>query len=324
MKSYHKLSTTLSVAALCFGVASPTYARGKDKKLEAKIGAYVYALNTATRSVFEAQKNYARYWEDYEVGPTCTEKRMPSQLYFSSLMPSVWQDLAKVVKSKPKLKDLDPAAQTIATTLEKFSTLGREVSQYYQKREYKNDNCAKGKEYHKTLVAMWKDYDQADQVIRAFVIKRNDEREQGDLAATQKKYGKNMRYHAQKTMIDAKAMVRGMEAELKKPEPDLAALKQAGAPFQETLKGLVDLGEKNRSMADTFGYLRYMRAAQGLDKAVTEFIERIETKKEFSKYEEKSLKSGSQSVKGSFPRIMSQFNGLITQSNQLRFPSKVK
>ncbi len=315
----------LVASAFLFVIASTSTAdaRRRVRGKEGKIGHYVYVINTAASSVFKARADYSRWVTNFKTGPTCTEPRVRG-VRSPGYTKNVARDLMKVARQRPRLGKLDKKARQMAQALGALWDLQREASMYYRRRGHKKDNCAKARALHGKLVRAWAAYIDADRYIRNFVTKRNDARAAKQLKKIRRKYGKRMRYWRQRELIDAKATLAVLRAQMRSKQPDVLAMERSATKLGESVSRITELTERNRSVASTFGYRRFQRAASDYQKAVDQLIERIKTNKPLSKYQQKQLDRGATYVKGTFPAVIAKYNRMINQSNRLRFPRKVR
>lgn len=319
------ISIAASLTILITTLLAPEADARRKRKVTAdqKIGHYVYVINTVASSVFRSRADYGR-WVNFKKGPTCTEKRI-SGVRSPGYTPNLPRDLMKTVKARPKLKKLDKKAKQMAIALDALYKLQREAATYYRRRGYKKDNCAKARALHKKLVNAWAAYADADYFIRGFVTKRNDARAAKELKTIKRKYGKRMRYWHKRGIVDGKAALQVIKAQMRAGEKrDLTKMRAAHDKYAPTVAKITALATKNRAVADTFGYLRFQRKAAAYLKAVNELVSRLESGKPLSKYQQKQLDKGATYIKGTMPVVFNKYNAMITESNRIRFPRKVK
>jgi hypothetical protein len=239
-----RLVLALAVAvAVVAGAAAPAHAKPDAK--QAKINVYVDVLNQWSSYVYKQRDDYAA-WVDLAKGPDCksTKARGPSAIG-DTAKTTTFPGYLKALKKGPKLP-VDAAAVTMVTTLQALWQPSFDASEYYYKRQWKDDDCKRGRELHTQLVELWAQYVAAEAQVRAFVVQYNDDRELAQHAATAKKYGKKLRFQFEQVLIDGKQLVRTLDVALAATPIDAAAITAKLDAFAASVDATNQLAEANR------------------------------------------------------------------------------
>jgi hypothetical protein len=168
-------SFLLALAAL---VVTAGVVHAKPDAKQAKVNVYIDVLNQWSSYVYKQRDDYAG-WVDLAKGPDCkaSKARGPSAIG-DTAKKTTFPGYLKALKKAPKLP-VDAAAVKMVTTLQALWQPTFDASEYYYKRQWKDDDCKRGQELHAQLVALWDEYVAAEREVRAFVVVYNDERQTG-------------------------------------------------------------------------------------------------------------------------------------------------
>lgn len=272
MNSVRPLWSLILALAL---VSGARVAHAKPDPKQAKVNVYIDVLNAWSGYVYKQRDDYFA-WVDRAKGPDCkaSKARGPSAIG-DTARDQTFPGYLKALKKGPKLP-ADEAAMKMVTTLQALWQPTADASEYYFKRQWKDDDCQKGKALHETLTALWDEYAAADREVRAFVVAYNDERQVAELATTAKKYGKKLRFHFLQTSHDAKLLIRTIDAATEKQPYDTAAVTEKLTAFVAILDATTALAEaqrNNRKVYDVLyqgGYTQFVTHAGWYRDAVAE------------------------------------------------------
>ena len=169
----------------------------------------------------------------------------------------------------------------MVTTLQALWQPTFDASEYYYKRQWKDDDCKRGQELHAQLVALWDEYVAAEREVRAFVVVYNDERQTAQLATTTKKYGKKLRYHYERLTLDGKLLIRGLDTALAAQPVDTAAIDAGLAAFVATLDATNAMAEAQRDNSKIYnvlyqgGYTQFVTRAGWFRDEVQQLVKRL-------------------------------------------------
>ncbi len=306
----------LAALALVAGAVAPAQAKPDPK--QAKINVYVDILNQWSSYVYKQRDDYAG-WVDPAKGPDCkaSKARGPSAIG-DTAKKTTFPGYLKALKKGPKLP-VDAAAVAMVTTLQALWQPSFDASEYYYKRQWKDDDCKRGRELHTQLVELWAQYVAAEQQVRAFVVQYNDERELAQHAATGKKYGKKLRYHFEQALIDGKQLVRTLDAALAATPIDAAAITAKLDAFAASVDAANQLAEANRGNAKIYdvlyqgGYTQFVTHAGWFKDAVVELGKTIA-----------DPKAKPAAIAKDHDAAVKAYNGMIDAANAVRLTPSIK
>ncbi len=308
----------LAVVAALALVATAAPAHAKPDPRQAKINVYVDILNQWSSYVYKQRDDYAA-WVDLAKGPDCksTKARGPSAIG-DTAKTTTFPGYLKALKKGPKLP-VDAAAVTMVTTLQALWQPSFDASEYYYKRQWKDDQCKRGQELHAQLVALWDQYVAAEREVRAFVVQYNDERALADHAATGKKYGKKLRWQFEQTLIDGKVLIRAIDAALAAQPRDAAALTAPAAAFSTTLDATAAMVEANHGNAKIYdvlyqgGYTQFVTRAGWYRDAVKHLTDELA-----------DAKAKAADVDRAHDEAIKAYNEMIDGANAVRLTPSIK
>jgi hypothetical protein len=244
------LLSTASAAPLAFAQAAPQAGAkrpAQDPELQAAIAksnAYTSLSNRTIRAI----ESWDRYksWVDMKKGPTGKERYISYGLY--SLY-DVKDEIAKAAAAAgqpPAQPELDGAVKRYIAAYQELAPLITRAERYYERKDYRDDNAAEGRELHAKMVPA------AEAFLRERTVFGNqlngykkgiDARE---LAAIEASEGKQARWQLRNIMINARAVMDVMPSN-EHPIVDLAAFDTALAGYSGAIKEMDAFKDKNQS-----------------------------------------------------------------------------
>ncbi len=298
-------------AAQASGPQAPMSDQGKPptppSSLIEKLNAYVGCINRLSERAYESRTRYFSWIG--KNGPTGKER-----IIYGTYTIYDTSDCRKAVEKanalEPRDAAVEAAASAYAEAVSKLEPLLQEADDYYKQEDYKDDRMAKGKALHPRLVAAWDAFASADRALRGGVEAINDRRSAERLAAIEAGEGRKARYHVEALMINAKRVLRALEA----AKPDLPAITQALNDYESTVKGTEQLAGADsdaRIDSSTIGNAKsFLTTAKQL-------MRRIRDKVPYSQGDRMMLNAGGGwMVEGSLPRLQRDYNSLIESYNR--------
>ncbi|MCG6203731.1 YiiG family protein [Rhodopseudomonas sp. HC1] len=291
-------------------VVAPAVAETADSSgaLTAKLNAYIGCLNRLSGRAFDARDRYFS-WAP-KAGPTGKERI----IYGTYTIYDTKDCRASVEKAnaiEPHEPDLEAAASAYVDAVGKLEPLLKETDDYYTQENYKDDKMAKGKALHPRLVATWDAFADADRKLRSGVETIKDRQSTEKLAAIERSEGRKARYQIEATMIDAKRVVRLVNAD----KPDLAALTAAVSAYEQTVAAneAFTEGEPNMKIGSMF-----MSNAKSLLVTAKQLMRRLRDKTPYSSGDKMMLGNAGSGwmVQGSPPRLLRDYNQLVDSYNR--------
>lgn len=246
--SFAALLCAAPAAAPAFAQAAPQSAArrpAQDPELQAaitKANAYTALANRTLRAI----ESWDRYksWVDLRKGPTGKERYIAYGLY--SLY-DVKDEIARAEAATgqpPAQPELDGAVKRYIAAYQELAPLITRAERYYERKDYRDDNVAEGRELHGRMVpaaeAFLRERAAFDAQLNAYK-KAIDARE---LAAIEASEGRQARWQLRNIMINARAVMDQMPSN-EKPIVDLAAFDAALASYAAAIKEMDRFKDSN-------------------------------------------------------------------------------
>lgn len=202
-----------------------------------KTNAYTELLNASLR----ATSSWSRYtsWVDVKRGPTGKE-RIIYGLYEVSpeTAKRALEASDKAQNAEPAAPALDEAARDYARSFEALIPVVNEASRYYERKDYKDDAMAKGRELHSKLVASFQPFLAQRAKLETELKAVKTVLNQRQLEAIEKREGKSYAWHVRNVMNQAEPLG---DVIVQSPSPALVkALDDALAPFAKAVREFDD------------------------------------------------------------------------------------
>lgn len=236
--------TRLLLCALAFlcaaalGLPEPAHASppapAEDAELQAvtaKMNAYVALMNRTLR----ASESIERYesWVDMEKGPV--NKNRVFGVYELHDVTALIAEATEALKSEPALAGLDPGMKAYIEAYTQLAPIIDEANTYYERKEYLDDDLARGKQIHARLAPAAKTFLAArEKVEEEFGVERT-KLAQRELAAIERLEGRKARWHRTHLLTAAQRIVERLPSN-ERPVVDVAALDADVAAYAEAVK----------------------------------------------------------------------------------------
>ncbi len=309
------------VAFVVLGLAHAARAADKVDAKGAKIGLYIHMINAWVNPIYDSRSSYFQV-VDKKAGLTCRESNIRALRAAPVGRPgedlSV-KDLAKfraALKKAPAL-DSDAAATQMVDAMAQMLAFD---NNYFYDSKFLGDDCKRGKEVHALLLATWPKFFQAEQDVRAAVEKYTDEQELVKLSDAEKKYGKgSFHWYDRKLLMDAKTLIKAIEAAGREPLGDPAPLHADAAALQKTYDELSPLYQKFASRpdaGDTGDWAYLLSYAHDLARDAEARAHRMD--------DEVKRKSANPYAKGEITALVKTYNSMIEAANRVTFSKTMK
>lgn len=206
--------------------------------INAKMNAYVALMNRTLR----ASESIERYksWVDMEKGPV--NKNRAFGVYELYDVTDLIAEASQALGQEPKLPDLDGSMKTYIEAYSGLAPIIDEANTYYERKDYLDDNLARGKQIHARLAPAAKAFlaaraklEQDFQTERANLAMR-------ELAAIEQREGRKAHWHRTHLMITARRIVDRLPdsddptVDVAALDADVTALVNASAGFEDYRK----------------------------------------------------------------------------------------
>src|SRR6188768_1514773 len=277
----HASSASKSGAVPAGKLSSPP-----DAKTNAKINVYIELMNCESARLFDQRASWLSQ-VDRKAGPRCNAQN----LGLNGIDPGAEARYArykKTILAKPKL-EIDDAAlkmvEALEALLEPTSNPELETEKYTQGHES----------------------------IRAFVNEFTDQRDQLEIEATAKKYGKHNRYRFALIVKESKALLRSIATEAHEPDPNSAPIAEKLIHFtaltEESKRALSSAPAASKSQAYPPGLsLLLSDSLPRFQKAVARYVATLDNKAARNRVAQ--AKSDWQYVIDCYNKAVDQMNGV--------------
>jgi Protein of unknown function (DUF3829) len=309
-----KAAQTLKETAEAVKGATVNSEEDSDNELGAKLGQYIDCMNGTSKRVVQSRNRYLS-WADEKLGPTGKERNIYGlyDLNASTCYPHL--DRAKTMP--PSLPEVDSAATEYRKALEELDPLVKRANDYYDQKDYKDDNMAKGKAMHAELMNGFAKFEQVSKGFEERVTALNDAVNERELTRLEKDASRRLPYLAKKTQREAKALLGvGTVVELK--ELDLQKYDVALQTYDRSLSELEAYVAAHAAEADKVsGLSSFVSDSKTFLRSAKDLLRRKRDNKDFNK--EFFSKSNPRMVEGHPAQLVESYNRAVDSSNRLRY-----
>lgn len=233
------LALALLNAGILACAPSPAQAQQADEgaleTVTAKMNAYVALVNRTLR----ASESIERYesWVDMDKGPV--NKNRVFGVYELYDVTDLIADASEALGKEPKLPGLDAGVKAYIEAYSRLAPVIDEANTYYERKDYLDDNLARGKQIHERLAPAAKAFlaarekvEQEFQAERANLAKR-------ELAAIEQREGRKANWHRTNLMLAARRIVDRLPSS-EHPVVDVDAFEKDVNVLADASKGFDD------------------------------------------------------------------------------------
>ncbi len=278
----------------------------------------VDCLNGLDHSISKSLERYTSWLPDAkegapQPGPTGKETRVFGFYQISDHDVTTCEKGLKLAISKPEFKD---ASEKFKAVTEKIVPAINEANVYYDRKDYKDDKFAKGKELHAKLWPLAEEFFKVSHEFRGIVVKANDARMEAELKEVEAKQGRKLLFQKLNVLAHAKASVR-VAAEEKAPLTELEPLMVA---YEKAVDEMKTYASSHKDEAEkVMMWSMFENKVEEYLKVLKDRVRRVRDKKAYTSSEIRLLESGSGwMVEGSSAKANRAYNDLVSSSNSLR------
>lgn len=210
-----KLTFLFSALALVVGASpiasaqQPISVKDIDQLSEEQLQDWIGKLNGHTKLLnasLRAVSAWSRYrsWVNIKTGPTGKESIIYGLYSVSqSTAQSALETARKAYEAEPRISPLDEASQRYAADFEALAPVLIEAEGYYERKDYKDDKMAKGKELHAKLVPLFEAFLKDRELLEKELKIVKTAVDQKQLAFIEKREGKSYAWHTRRVMMHA-------------------------------------------------------------------------------------------------------------------------
>ncbi|HRE22596.1 MAG TPA: DUF3829 domain-containing protein [Rhabdaerophilum sp.] len=220
----------------------PADKRAELNALIAKNNAYIGLLNRTMR----AKQSWERYtsWVNVEKGPTGRERYITYGLYSLYDVRSEIQKALDAAGKAPKVDELDRAIERFVGAYETLAPLIDRAERYYERKDYKSDNMAEGRELHARLVPAAREFLKEDVNTRQLMKLFAGRVAELELAAIEMEEGRKARWQMKRVQIAARQAM-DLLPNRENPIVDMPAFSSAVAEYGKVVREFDDFMRAN-------------------------------------------------------------------------------
>lgn len=284
------------------GDPSPT----GDEALTAKSNLYISkCVNTYSNSVMNSYQRYTSWLRDPKAGPTGKETLVYGLYEIRGDGADCVAAVDEAKNTEPEMPELEAAADKYVAALKETASQVKNVYEYYDQEDYKDDNFEKGKASHPSLMAAFEAFRTANEAFTLEVDKLEDQVAQNRLEQYRNDPTKKFAFAATDFSIKAK---KAMTYAARTPYTDMSAdTLQSHAEELETALSTMRANTPDGGMGGMF-----VSGGENFVKAVKELMRRVREKKPFTGMEREWVGTSSGwMVEGSPDKVVHEYNNMI-------------
>ena len=294
------------------GPAYPTPTGNTDKPavgddaLTAKSNLYISkCVNTYSNSVMNSYQRYTSWLRDPKAGPTGKETLVYGLYEIRGDGSDCAAAVAEANEAEPDMPAVEAAADKYVAALKEAAQQVRNVYEYYDQEDYKDDNFEKGKASHQPLMEAFEMFRTANETFTTEVDKMEDQVAQKRLEEYRNDPTKKFAFAATDFSIKAKkAMNYAARTEYTSLTADTL---QSHAEELETALSTMRSNTPEGGMGGMF-----VDGGEKFVKAVKELMRRVREKKPFDSTERQWVGTSSGwMVEGSPDKVVYEYNNMI-------------
>jgi Protein of unknown function (DUF3829) len=298
------------------GEAAPAETASVDE--DEVLNGLVDCTNGLDHSISKSLERYTSWLPDAkegapQPGPTGKETSVWGLYKISDHEVSTCDKGLKLASAKPEFK---VAGEKFKAVADKIVPAINEANVYYDRKDYKDDKFAKGKELHAKLWPLAEEFFKVSHEFRAIVVKANDARMEAEMKEVEAKHGRNLLFQKLNVLKHAKTSVR-VATEEKAPLIELEPLMVA---YEKAVEEMKSYASSHKDEAgQVMMWSMFENKVEDYLKVLKDRVRRVRDKKRYTSSEIRLLESGSGwMVEGSSAKVSREYNELVSRSNSLR------
>ncbi|MCA9632036.1 MAG: DUF3829 domain-containing protein [Myxococcales bacterium] len=268
--------------------------------------------NLVGNALHQSEQRYHSWVKDPKKGPTGREHTIIGMSTWDDSALKLCNDKFEANQSLQQFGQLEKLSADYKTAINDLIPKVDEAAKYYNKEMYKADKFEKGKKMHPDLEKAFQAFVKASDALSPEIEKYVHERSLKNLAEIEKAEGHTLHYWHRKSMLEAKAVQKLMDAE----KTDYDKLEKALASYEVTVKEI----EKGQSGEVPFMWSQYKDHPRAYHDAVAFYVKRHRKNIKFTREEQMRLNHGiGADVPGSYDNALKEFNEMVRGSNAVKY-----
>lgn len=220
------------------------------------------------------------------------------------------QALEQAVQAKPADASLDAPGTVYIQTLSDLLPRVMALDEYYQQQDYRDDDKARARTMHAEIEPLFAKLFAASDDMREVIGQRNLERQRMALEEAARTSGKDIWWHAEHVMFQARVAVDGVERAVSTEAPSADAVQALETAFAQAYDAAKAYGDEHRDQLvkktsmDPFWFSIESQAASLLGAIKT-------LRRNLTEKSQKSLSRDGEAMITSFNRLVDEYNRRI-------------
>ncbi len=294
-----------------------------SEDLTDKFNNYVGCINSFSESVLRSYRRYTSWCNKAceKNGPTGKETYITYGLYQMSDPSQCLKKIQEANAMRPSLPEVEKAASAYGDALKNLYPVVKEAYEYYDQKNYQDDQGAKGQNLHPKLLAGWRAFVMADHLFQEQIDILEDKNQAEEVARLEKSLGRTFPFLRGSIMIKAKAVLKAADAE-KMDEASLSTLTQKIEDFEKVVNELneyVDYTkhpERKEQMDKVVGSSSFISSSKDFLKAAKGLMRHYRDK---TKITAPPAMTENGMIEGTIQNVLKEYNELIRDSNNIHY-----
>ncbi len=293
--------------------AAPEAEQDPDEQKNQALDNLLDCTNLVSNALHKSEQRYHSWVKDPKKGPTGREHTIIGMTTWDDSVLKMCNEKFEANKDLQQFGDLAKLSEAYRQAINDLIPKVDEAAKYYNKEMYKADKFEKGKTMHPDLEKAFQAFIKASDALSPEITKHVDARSLKLLAQIEKEDGQTLEYWHRKSMLEAKAVQKELNAE----NVDYAKLEAALKTYEATVKAL-ETSEKDGKVPFMWnGYKEHPRAYYD---AVAFYLKRHKNHIKFTREEQMRLNHGiGADVPGSYDNVVKEFNEMVDGSNKVKY-----
>lgn len=309
------------------GTGATATAEDPDDLLEDKIQAYIVCQNALSSKIYDSRN---RYFDWVSPDKPLTGKERYQYGVYKVDPKDATECATNVAKAKtmpPKNPKLEALGDEFAAAASEVTTLNEQAYKYYEDKNWKDDNWAKGKDLDPKLKAAWKRFQKVDHDLHEELGGITKPLARRRLAQIEKEDGKKFLWNRRNVLMTARELVEAGSAD-DDGNVDFSLYESAFKDYDSALTDLETYGTahkadlaKSRTVTASTAYDQFTREADDFRKKSKELLRCLRDAPA-------KVKSGAKVNVRKMPQcrdvnrgdVVRTYNSFINTSNSWKFP----
>lgn len=280
--------------------------RDPESIINEKMGIYIECYNDMDSTIYTSIKSYSAWLADPRTGPTGKEQYVSGIIDIDVPYNKCQKNITAVSALKPELAPIDKLAVPYINSVIDMKKIISKMNKYYQQQDYKDDNFAQGKALHAEFLKALTTFEPASEAFSAAIHEVNNRRQEEQLKKIEEQEGKSANYYSLSIMLNSKKINQMLEPDKFDTDSAMKQVKALGEQIEQLKSKLAEAQMSNTTFVDAAE--QYLLAAKNR-------VRRVRDNTPLDDGEAVLMRSAPQMVDGSFAKLMSSYNSMVSWFN---------